>query len=109
MEASLHSKDKDRVHFIWKINIAEALDQTTTAGLEFLGVCPIRRLLDTDFPCIHLYETPAQLRRRFTQVENHMNSQQFAAPGKSGLGDLAKDTRKRCLEVIRLRGERIPK
>ena len=73
------------------------------------AISHIRRLLDTDFPCTHLYQTPAQFRRRLTQVENHMNSPQFAAPGKGGLGDLAKDMRKRCLEVIRLRGERIPK
>ena len=42
-------------------------------------------------------------------VEDHMNSPAFAACGGSGLEGLAKELRNRCEEVVRRRGERLPK
>jgi len=38
-----------------------------------------------------------------------MNSAEFAADGGTGLEGLAKGLRKRCEEVIRLKGGRLPK
>ena len=40
LERSLHSELVGRVHFHWKINLAEALDQVGAAGFEFHGVRP---------------------------------------------------------------------
>ena len=43
LEQSLHSRDDDRAHFHWKVNLKEALDQETTVGWEFHGVKPDAR------------------------------------------------------------------
>ena len=43
------------------------------------------------------------------QVEDHMNSPTFAVFGGSCLEGLAKELRNRCEEVVRRRGERLPK
>ena len=46
----------------------------------------IRRLLDTDFACTRLGETPSQFAKRMKKVENYMNSDAFAkADGGRGL------------------------
>ena len=69
----------------------------------------IRRLLDGDF-CHHkLYETPAHFKKRMQLVEDHLNSDAFAAAGGRGLLGLAKELRPRCQEFIRRHGARLPK
>ena len=72
-------------------------------------IAHIRRLLDTDFASNKLCETPAQFRVRMQKVENYMNSDAFASPGGTGLLGLAKELRPRCEELIRRKGERLPK
>ena len=42
-------------------------------------------------------------------VENHLNSDAFAAAGGRGLLGLAKDLRPRCEELLRRMGGRLPK
>jgi hypothetical protein len=69
----------------------------------------IRRCLEREYPCQHLYETVAQFQKRVLKIENHLNSSQFAAPDGKGLDGLARRLRARCSEVVRLKGERIPK
>ena len=69
----------------------------------------VRRLLDQEFPCSALSETPAHFRARMLKVEAHMNSPSFAAPGGSGLLGLATELRPRCRTVVKLKGERVPK
>ena len=72
-------------------------------------IAHIRRLLDGDFAHHKLHETPAHFIQRMQQVEDHMNSAAFAACGGGGLQGLAKELRIRCEEVIRRKGERLPK
>lgn len=69
----------------------------------------IRRLLNTDFLCNRLCETPTQFTERMMQVQNHLNSADFAHNKGAGLEALAKELRPRCLDVVNRRGERIPK
>ena len=69
----------------------------------------IRRLLDSDFASDKVYETPAQFMRRMRKVEEHLNSDEFAAREGGGLGALAKELPARCEKVIELEGEHIPK
>ena len=70
----------------------------------------IRRLLDTDFRCNRLGETPSQFTRRMKKVETFMNSSAFAAAsGGRGLDGLARDFPDRCKQVIKRGGQRIPK
>ena len=69
----------------------------------------IRRLLDSDFASRRVYETPKQFMSRLQEVEDHLNSENFAAPDAGGLGALAKEMFVRCQEVIDLKGDRIPK
>ena len=68
-----------------------------------------RRLLDEEFTCSTLAETPAHFRARMLKVEEFMKSPSFAASGGAGLGGLAKELRPRCEAVVRLKGERVPK
>ena len=68
----------------------------------------IRRLLETRFVCERLHETAAHLNGRMVKVAHYMNSPELAAPGGAGLEGLAKGLRKRCEEVIRMKGERLP-
>ena len=78
--------------------------------LHETAISHIRRLLGDDFACTHLGETPSHFRGRMDKVENHMNSIAFArAGGGGGLEKLAKELRPRCQELIRLKGERLPK
>ena len=69
----------------------------------------IRRLLDTDFACRKLCETPNQFEARVHRVEDHMNSDAFKAEGGRGLLGLAKQLRERCEQMVSVKGERIPK
>ena len=70
----------------------------------------IRRLLDTDFACARLGETPSQFAKRMKKVESYMNSDAFAkADGGRGLMGLAKDLPARCQMVVDAKGARIPK
>ena len=69
----------------------------------------IRRLLDTDFAATKLCETPKQFKARMKKVEDFMNSDDFQAPWGAGLLGLAKELLPRCREVVKLKGERIPK
>lgn len=43
LERSLHSKDTDRVHFHWKVNLLDPLDCAGTAVFAFHGVRPDAR------------------------------------------------------------------
>ena len=72
-------------------------------------IAHIRRLLDGDFNTSRIFETPAQFTARMKKVEEHLNSDRFAAPGGGGLLALAKELPDRCREVVRRGGERIPK
>ena len=70
----------------------------------------VRRLLGTDFSCDRLGETPSQFVKRMKKVERYMNSDAFAASnGGRGLAGLAKDLPARCKQVIKRKGQRIPK
>ena len=69
----------------------------------------VRRLLDGEFAHQKIYETPEHFVTRMKKVEAHMNSDSFKAPDGRGLEGLAKDLKWRCEEVVRLKGERIPK
>ena len=76
--------------------------------LHETGISHVRRLLDNEFTCTRLDETPAQFILRMKKVEAFMNSQEFASEGGRGLEGLAKDFRSRCQEVIDAKDERIP-
>ena len=67
-----------------------------------------RRLLNTTYACRRVGETVGQFRTRLDKVEAHMNSDEFDAGG-GGLEALAKELRARCEEVVRRKGERLPK
>ena len=73
------------------------------------AIAHIRRLLEVEFPCTRLHETPTQFRKRVQKVEDHMNSDAFAAPDGNGLLGLAKCLRSRCEAVVLAQGERFPK
>ena len=72
-------------------------------------IAHIRRLLDGDFCHNKLYETPAHFKQRMQLVEDHLNSDEFAAKGGRGLLGLAKDLRPRCKELLLRGGSRLPK
>ena len=70
----------------------------------------VRRLLDNEFTCSRLNETPAQFAARMEAVQAFMNSPDFAREGGGrGLAGLARELRSRCELVISRKGERIPK
>lgn len=77
--------------------------------LHETAISHIRRLLDTVYTAQRLYETPAQLRTRMAKVAAFMNSDEFAAAKGRGLSGLVRGLRKRCEQVVSLRGERLPK
>ena len=67
-------------------------------------------------PSCHFHGVPDKLHKstehfkaRMQQVEDHMNSDAFAAPDGRGLLGLAKELRSRCEDMIRRGGQRIPK
>ena len=73
-------------------------------------IAHVRRLLDNEFTCSRLDETPKQFIARIEAVQNFMNSPDFArAGGGRGLAGLARELRIRCEEIIARQGERIPK
>jgi len=73
-------------------------------------IANVRRLLDSDFMCTRLCETPAQFRSRMKRVEEFMNSPGFArADGGRGLAGLARELLERCERVKQEKGGRIPK
>ena len=70
----------------------------------------VRRLLDNEFTCSRLDETPAQFAARMEAVQAFMNSPDFAREGGGrGLAGLARELRSRCELVLSRKGERIPK
>ena len=70
----------------------------------------IRRLLDSDFACARLNETPAQFKLRMQKVEDYMNSPAFKAPKDGrGLAGLAQELHDRCRLMVKSGGERVPK
>lgn len=73
------------------------------------AIAHVRRLLDNEFPCNTLRETFTHFRARMQRVEDHMNSDEFAATNGGGLRSLATRLRDRCRDVIARQGERIPK
>ena len=72
-------------------------------------IAHIRRLLDTDYRCASLNETVPRFQDRMSRVAAHLNSPNFRAHGGRGMCGLAKDLRRRCADVVRLKGERLPK
>ena len=56
-----------------------------------------------------LHESFSHFAQRLKKVEDYMNSRAFAAQGGTGLLGLAKELRPRCEELVRLKGERLPK
>ena len=69
----------------------------------------VRRLLDGEFAHRQVHETPEHFKVRMDKVVRHMNSAAFVACGGSGVSGLAKQLRDRCEEVVRRKGERLPK
>ena len=69
----------------------------------------VRRLLETQFMCTRTHETVSQFRLRMERVSSYMNSEAFTAGDGRCLEGLSRDLCSRCLEVVRLRGERLPK
>ena len=72
-------------------------------------IAHMRRLLDGEFAYGQLADTFAHFVQRLTKMEDHMNSPAFATKDGTGLLGLAKDLRPRCKELVRRRGERLPK
>ena len=74
------------------------------------AISQLRRLLDTEFVCTRICETPVQFMKRVKRAEEFMNSPDSAAKdGGRGLEGLAEDMLARCDEVIYRKGERFPK
>ena len=76
--------------------------------LQETAISHIRRLLDTEFPCTRLHETAKQFEKRMRIVQDHMNSKSFSARS-GGLSSLVRHMHQRCKEVVRRKGERLPK
>ena len=76
--------------------------------LHETAISHVRRLLDTDFPCTHIHESAKQFAKRMAKVEDHMNSAAFDA-GRAGLQGLSRHLHSRCEDVVRRKGERLPK
>ena len=69
----------------------------------------IRRLLDDEFACQKLGESPQHFAARMLKIQGYMNSPAFAGKVGGGLEALAADLRPRCQKVVQLKGQRIPK
>lgn len=69
----------------------------------------IRRLLYTEYMCSTPSETVAHFMGRMRRVEAHLNSPEFSMAGGRGLDGLARDMLARCHEVVKRKGQRIPK
>ena len=72
-------------------------------------IAHIRRLLDEEYRTVSLNEPVSRFQHRMELVAAHLNSPAFRAPRGRGNEGLAKDLRRRCREVIKLKGERLPK
>lgn len=72
-------------------------------------IAHIRRLLDEEYRTVSLNEPVSRFQNRMELVAAHLNSPAFRAPRGRGNEGLAKDLRRRCREVIKLKGERLPK
>ena len=72
-------------------------------------IAHIRRLLDTDYRCASLNEMVPRFLDRMNRVAAHPKSPNFRAHGGRGMGGLANYLRRRCAEVVGLKGERLPK
>jgi hypothetical protein len=77
--------------------------------LHETAIAHIRRLLATRFASMHVCESWAQFRQRMQQVQDHMNSDEFAAEGGNGLPGLCTELHDRCRQVVALKGQRLPK
>ncbi len=73
------------------------------------AISHIRRLLASRFVCMRIDEQFWQFKKRMGAVQDHMNSDSFAAQGGRGLPGLCQELRDRCREVIDRKGGRIPK
>ena len=72
-------------------------------------IAHIRRLLEHKFVRDSPGETLRQFRNRMAKVEAELNSDSFAADGGGGLMALSAELRPRCEELIRRKGDRLPK
>ena len=72
-------------------------------------IAHIRRLLEQKFTRQNPGETLAQFRRRMAKVEQHLNSDEFAAERGGGLMALNQEMRQRCEDVVARKGDRLPK
>ena len=88
--------------------VAAHLDSPNFPRIFSLFLALIRRLLDTDYRCASLNETAPRFQDRMNRVAAHLHSPNFRAHGCRGMCGLAKDMRRRCAEVVRLKGERLP-
>ena len=72
-------------------------------------VSHVRRLLQSQFARKSLHETPGQFAARMKKVEHHMNYVMGrSAPGEALL-NLGQRMHKRSEDMIKLKGERLPK
>jgi len=73
-------------------------------------IAHIRKLLATKFTTTRLHENRDQFKKRLEQVVEWMNGPEFAKEnGGGGLEGLAKGLRARCEELVKRKGERLPK
>ena len=89
--------------------VAAHLNSPNFPRIFILFLALIRRPLDTDYRCASLNEMVPRFLDRMNRVAAHLNSPNFRAHGGRGMCGLAKDLRRRCAEVVRLKGERLPK
>ena len=66
-------------------------------------------MLEREYPCNQLHASVPQFQKRVLKVEHALNSDKFASDHGEGLEGLARRLRARCAEVVRRKGERIPK
>ena len=66
-------------------------------------------VLDEEYRTVSLNEPVSRFQDRMELVAAHLNSPAFRAPRGRGNEGLARDLRRRCREVIKLKGERLPK
>ena len=77
--------------------------------LHETAISHIRRLLSNKFVCTRVDETFEQFKKRMRAVQDFMNSDDFSAEGGGGLQKLAKELPDRCRELLKRKGERLPK
>lgn len=77
--------------------------------LHETAIAHIRRLLAGQFASSRVCESFEQFEQRMQAVQEHMNSDAFAAEDGDGLRGLAKELHTRCREVVARKGERLPK